>query len=145
MVSVVPKALRNAGQIPDGIDGYLHDRDGAALVHDAVVALQSAGCERGLNLGEVEPRLGHRNGGTNIDARRNLGGKRLRSQVPPGIERDDGLGIGPLGKRSDVDRRMGIRQVRAAVGIERAGRYGKRAIERVGAAMAADHVAVAGA
>ena len=137
------KALRNAGQIPDRIDGNLHDSDGAALVHDAVVALQSAGCERGLNLSEVEPRPGHRNGGTNINARRNLGGKRLRSQVPPGIERDNGVGIGPLRKWSDVDCRMGVRQVRATVRIERAGRHGKRTIERIGAAMAADDVAVA--
>ena len=140
---MVPKPLRNARQIPDRIDGDLHDSDGATLVHDMVVALQSAGCERGLNLGEVKSRLGHCNRGTNINARRNLGGKRLRSQVPPGVERDNGLGIGPLRKRSDVDRRMGIRQVRAAVRIERAGRYGKRTIERIGAAMAADHVSVA--
>src|SRR5262245_63892776 len=44
------ETLRNAGQIPDGIDGDLHDRDGAALVHHAIVALDAAGRKRGLNL-----------------------------------------------------------------------------------------------
>ena len=55
-------------------------------MHDVVIALQSAGCERCLNLGEVKPRLGHCDSGTDIDARGDLGGKRLRRQVSPGVE-----------------------------------------------------------
>src|SRR5262245_46706493 len=108
-----------------------------------VIAPQSACCQCVRDLSEVEPRLGDCNRGTDINARGDVSGKRLRNQVPPWVERYNGMGLGPLRKWSDIDCRMGIRQVRATVRIERAGRYGKRPIERIGAAMGADHVSVA--
>ena len=66
----------------------------------------------------------------------------LRDQMAPRIERDDALRIAPLRKRPDGRGGMGVGEIRAPDRIERAGRDRKRAIDRIGAAMGADHVAV---
>ena len=63
-------------------------------------------------------------------------------QMAPRIERDDALRLGPLRERPDGRGRMGVGEVGAADRIERAGRDRERAIERIGAAMRADDVAV---
>ena len=107
-------------------------------------ALSRPAGERGLHLGQVEAGLGDGDGRADVDALGDLGLESLRGQMAPGIERDDLARLAPLRERADADRRVGIGEIRPADRIERAGGHRERAIERIGAAMAADDVAVAG-
>ena len=66
----------------------------------------------------------------------------LRDQMAPRVERDDAPRLRPLRERPDGRGRIGVGQVGAADRVERAGRDRERAIERIGAAMGADDVAV---
>ena len=63
--------------------------------------------------------------------------------MAPGIERDDLPGLAPIAGtgRSRPTGEVLVRSGRA-IGLERAGRNRQRAIERIGAAMRADRVAV---
>jgi hypothetical protein len=67
-----------------------------------------------------------------------------RPRHAPRIERDDAAGFRPLRERGGPDGggRMGVGEVGAADRVERTRRYRKRAVKRVGTAMAADDVAV---
>ena len=62
--------------------------------------------------------------------------------VAPRIERDDGLGADPLRERADGNGGLRVGEVGPSNRIERAGGDGKRAVDRIGAAMRADDVAV---
>ena len=93
---------------------------------------------------QVEARLGDGDARADVEALGDLGLERLGDQMAPRIERDDLPGLAPLRERADGRGGNGVGEVRPADRIERAGGHRERAIERIGAAMAADDVAVAG-
>ena len=136
------KALRKAGQVPDRIDRDLHHRDAAIGMHDLAVGAQSLGRERLADFGQVEPCARHRDARADIDALGNVLAEILGDQMAPGVERDDFRGIAPLLERPDGRRRKRVGEIGTADRIERTGGDGERAIHRIGAAMAADHVAI---
>ena len=93
--------------------------------------------------GMFETRLGDRDGRAGCRCRPRSPPRRSRRPCGP-MDRarrscpgSDHCGCGPI-----VGRRMGVVQVRPSQRIERARRNRQRAIERIGAAMGADHVAV---
>ena len=100
------------------------------------------GVEGRFDLGQIKARASNGNGRTDIDAFRQLGAEILRDQMPPRVERDDTRRIGPLGKRTDGRGRIGVGEVGAADRVKRPGGDGQRAIDRVGAAVTTDDVAV---
>ena len=67
-VSVVPKPLRDAGQIPDRIDRDLDDRKAAVGMDGVAVRLQPAGGQRIAHLDQIEPRARDRNGRPDVEA-----------------------------------------------------------------------------
>ena len=62
--------------------------------------------------------------------------------MAPGVEGDDPARLEPLRMRADLGGRVGVVQVWPGERVERPGRDGERPVERIGAAMGADHVAV---
>ncbi len=139
------EALGDAGQIPDRIDRDLGHRHAAVVVHELAVGLEPAGADRVLHLRQVEPRLGDGDGRADVEAFGDLGLEALGDQMAPRIERDDAPRLAPLRERADGRGGMRVGEVGPADRIERAGRHRERAIERIGAAMGADDVAVAAA
>ena len=76
------------------------------------------------------------------DAAGDLVGEDLADDMAPGVERHDPLGVGPLRVRADAGGRMGVGEVRPRQRVERPRRDRQRPVERIGAAMGADDVAV---
>ena len=136
------EALGQSRQIPDRIDRNLDHGHAAVLVYDVAVMLQPAGCDGRLQFGKIEARAGDGDAWADVDAFGDLGREILGDQMAPRIERNDALRIAPLRKRADGCGGMGVGEVRTPDRIERAGRNGQRAVDRIGAAMGADHVAV---
>ena len=66
----------------------------------------------------------------------------LADMVAERVEGDDPARLGPLRVRADRGGRMGVGEVRAGERVQRPRRDGERPVERVGAAMGADDVAV---
>ena len=66
----------------------------------------------------------------------------LADAVAPRVERDDLAGLRPLRMRTDLSRRVRVVQVGPGQRVERPGGHRQRAVERIGAAMGADDVAV---
>ena len=86
------------------------------IVHDTTVGLEPTRRDRSLHLDKLEARFGHSDRRTDVDTGRDLFTELVRDQMPPWIERDDGVGIGPLRKRPDGVRRIGIGQIGPANG-----------------------------
>ncbi len=136
------ETFRDAGQIPDRLDRRLGDRDLAGVLHDRAVDFQPSGRNSLIQLRNGQPCLGDRDAWADVGAFGDLLAEILRNAMAPGIERHDAARFRPLRKRPDVDHRRGVGQIRPRDRAERAGGYGKRAIERVGAAVRTDRVAV---
>src|SRR5207248_5531482 len=79
-----------------------------------------------------------------IEAGADLLGEDLADEMPPRVERDDRLGLGPLRMRPDQGRWRGVGQVGAMVRREGAGCDRQGAVDRISAAIGSDRVAVAG-
>src|SRR5712671_1357531 len=127
--------------MPNRIDGDLHHCETAVLDNVLSIRLQPAGPDCVPHLGEIEARPGDRNGGTNILSFGDLRLERSRDEMTPGIERYNAPRFRPLRKRTDRGGRIGVRQIGTADRIERTRRDCQRAIERIGPAMAAYHIA----
>ena len=138
------EAPRDARQMPDRIDRRLRHAHVAVVVQDRSVRNEAPGRDGVLQLRHVDPRLGDRDRRPQVDARGELRGKRRRDHVAPRIERHDLVRIGPLRMRSDHFRRRRVREVRPMVAVEPSGGDRERAIERVGARVRADRVALRG-
>ena len=136
------EALGDAGQVPHRIDRDLDDRRAAIVVDVLAVGLEPPGADGIAHLAEIEPGAGDRDGGPDIEAFGDLGLEGFGDQMAPGVERDDALRLRPLRERPDGRGRIGVGQVGAADRVERPGRDRERAVERIGAAMGADDVAV---
>ncbi len=134
--------LRDAGQMPDRIQRGLGHRHLAGLLDDLAVDLQPAQANGVGDLRQGEARLGHRDGGPDVHAVGQLGGKVLGDPVAPRIEGDDLARLAPLRVRADGGGGEGVEQLRPHQRIQRAGGDGQGAIDRVGAAVGADGVAV---
>ena len=128
--------------MPDRIDRDLHHRDAAVLVHDIAIGLEPLRQDRGTDFRQIEPRACHRDARADIGAFGDLLAEIFRDQVTPGVERDDAVGFAPLRERPDGRGGERVGEIGAADRIERAGRDRERPIDGVGAAMAADHIAV---
>ena len=137
------EALRDAGQIPHRIDRDLDHRHAAVGVDGIAVGLQPPGSQRIAHLDQVEPRPGDRDARADVEAFGDLRLEGVGDQMAPRIERDDLLRLAPLRERADGGGRKRVGQVGPADRIERARRHRERAIERIGAAVGADHVAQA--
>ncbi|CCD99338.1 hypothetical protein BRAS3809_2590011 [Bradyrhizobium sp. STM 3809] len=136
------EARGDTRQVPHRVDRDLDHRHAAIGMHDVAVMDEALRGERGMQLRQLDARLGHRDGRPDVDAFGDLAAEIFRDQVAPGIERDDLGWIAPLVERADGGGGMGVGEVRAADRIERAGGDRERAVDRVGAAMAADDVAI---
>src|SRR5215831_1379357 len=136
------ESLRNTRQVPDRIDGDFHHREGAALDDVLSVGLQPTGPDGIPHFREIESRAGDGNCGANILSFGDLRLERGSGKMAPGVERDNAPRLRPLRKRTDGSGRVGICQIGTADRIEHTGRDRQRAIERVGAAMAADYVSM---
>ncbi len=90
-------------------------------MHDVAVVFEATASDRGLQLGQIEPRLGDRNARADIDPFGDLGRKVFGNEMTPGIERYDLLGIGPLSERPDDSSGMGVCEVGTLQRIKRAG------------------------
>jgi len=135
--------LGNSRQVPDRIHRDLDDRYAAVLVHDRAVALEPPRCQGVLHLVKVEARFGDGDGRARIQSFRDVGSKGFGDEMSPGIERYDALRIAPLGERADARGGMGVGEVGPPYRIERARRDRERTIDSIGAAVAADDIAVA--
>ena len=136
------EALRNSRQIPDRIDRDLDHRDAAVGMDGMAVGLQPSGGQRVADFDQVEPRPGDGDTRADVEAFGDLRLEHVRDQMSPRVERDDLLRLGPLRERSDGGGGMGVGQVGPADRVERARRNRERAIERIGAAVGADHIAL---
>ena len=144
-VSAQPKRSAMPGRYQTGSIAILDNRDAAVGVHEVAVGLEPAGGERGLHLVQVEPRLGDGDGRADVDALGDLGLESLaRRDGPRDRARRCGRGSLHCANGPMLTAGCGIGEVRPADRIERAGGHRERAIERIGAAVAADGVAVAG-
>ena len=137
------EARRDARQIPDRIDRRLDHRDVAIVVDDLAVDLEPLrrSARRAFRPWSSRARVMAMVGrisrpsaisGLNTSATRCPTGRARRSS-----------GLGPLRERSDGGGGMGVGQVGPPDRVERARRHGERAIKRIGAAVSADHVALA--
>src|SRR5258708_35709769 len=77
-----------------------------------------------------------------MDAFGDAAGEPPRAQMAPRIERDNALRVDPLLEWPDRRGGGGVGEVRPPDRIERARGYGKRAIDRIGATVGADDVAI---
>src|SRR6266853_466216 len=127
--------------MPNRIDGDLHHRETAVVDNVLSIGLQPAGPDCVSHFGEIESRAGDRNGGTNILSFGYLRLERGSDEMAPGIERHNAPRFRPLRKRTDRGGRVRVRQIGTADRIERTRRDRQRAIERIGPAMAAYHIA----
>jgi hypothetical protein len=91
----------------------------------------------------VDPRLGHGDGGPDVDALGDQLGEVLGHPVAVGVERDDPHGVGPLRMGADGRGRRGVGEIGPVDRVELPGGNGQRAVERVGPGMGPDHVALA--
>ncbi len=128
--------------MPNRIDGGLDHADFTALANDCTVLTEPAQLNGLANLRQHQPRLGDRNGGTNVQAVFDFGCKILGHPMAPRIERHDRVAAFPLRVRPDLDQRAGILQIRPRVRIQRSGRHGECAVDRIGAAVRTDDIAV---
>ena len=71
------------------------------LCTNVAVMLEPSGFDRRLQLGQIETGAGDGDARADIDAFGDLGREVFRGEMPPRIERDDPLRIGPLRKRPD--------------------------------------------
>ncbi len=136
------EALGDARQIPDRIDGGLGHRHVAALVDHLAVDLQAALGDGLVDLRQVDARLGDRDGRADVDAFGQLDREVLGDPVTPGVEADDLPRLMPLRVRADGHDRVGVVQFRPSLRGHGARRDRQRAVDRIGAAMGANGVAV---
>ena len=136
--------LRDAGQIPHRIDRDLDHRQAAVGVNRRPSAFsRPAASASRISIRSSRARViamvGRMSSPSAISVL-----ECSATQVAPRIERDDPLGLAPLRERADRRGRMGIGEVGPPDRIEHARRHRERAVERIGAAVAADHVAQPG-
>ena len=112
--------------------------------HDVAVDRDAAGGDRLADFRHVDVGAGDRDRRADVVAAREIVAELLADQMSPRIERHDLLGIGPLRIRADMRGRRGVGEVGQLVGLERLGRDGERAVDRIAAGMHADRVAMAG-
>jgi hypothetical protein len=77
-----------------------------------------------------------------VDAVGDMVAEILRDAMAPGVERDDLAGLAPLRVRSQLEHRRRVLEVRPRLWIHRPGGDGECAVDRIGAAMGADRVAI---
>ena len=141
--SVTPKRAAMPGRYQTGSIAALVTATSPRLVHDLAVDLESALVEERSQFRQRQPRLGDRDGRADVDAlARSPVLKSSATRWPHGSSETMRVGLGPLRERADLDDRRRVVQVRPRDRIERAGGNRERAIERIGAAMRADRVAV---
>ncbi len=138
------EALGEAGEVPHGVDRRLGDLHVAGVGEDVAVGLEAPGRDGGAQLRHVDMGARDRDRRAHVGARGDLVGECARHEVPPRIERDDLGGIGPLRVRAHRVRRRGVREVRPVVALQLARSHGERAVDRVGARMRADGIALRG-
>jgi hypothetical protein len=101
------EALGDARQMPDRVDRDLGDADVAGFVQDVAVGREPVCRHRGLDFGQIEPRLGDGDGRADIDALADPLAEILRDAMAERIERDDPAGREPLRLRRDLGSRDG--------------------------------------
>jgi hypothetical protein len=138
------EAFRDARQIPDRIDRRLGDRDVAGRTHDLAVHSEAAVGNGVAQFRNGQSCLGDRDGRADVDARRNLFAEIFRHPMAPRIERHDAAGVRPLRVRPDIDGGRRVGEVGTRDRVERSGGDRERPVERIGAAVGADGVAVGG-
>jgi len=74
-----------------------------------------------LQFGQIETGARDGDAWTDVDALGDLACEIFRGEMSPWIERDDPLRLSPLRKRPDRLCRVGIGEIRAPDGVERAG------------------------
>ena len=84
------------------------------------VILETSGCERSLNLGQIKPRSCDRDTRPDVGALRDLRAEILGDQMAPRIERDNPLRSRPLREWPDHRGRMGVGEVGTADRAQRA-------------------------
>ena len=136
------EARGHSRQMPDRIDGHLGDADLAAVEQHPAVGSQPPLGQKRAELRRGETCRGDRHRRTRVDARPDVFGKDLADQVTPRVERHDLGRIGPLRARCDQRRGCGVGEVRAVVARQPPRRHGKGAIDRIGAGIRADRVAL---
>src|SRR5580692_594202 len=136
------KPLRQTRKVPHRVDGDLDDGNAAVLVNDFAVVLQPSGVDRRPELRQIEAGAGDRDARPDVDSLGDFAGKIFRDEMTPGIERDNALRLAPLRERTDRCRRMRVGEIGSPDRVERARGDREWAVDRIGAAMGADDVAV---
>jgi hypothetical protein len=114
----------------------------AVLAQYLAVRLEAAGGDRLLQLGHVDMCLGDGDRRPDVPAFGKAVGEDLGNEMAPRVERNDLGGIAPLRERPDrLDRRR-VGEIGDVDRAELAGGDGEGAIERIGAVMRADDVAM---
>ena len=91
-----PEAPGDAGQPPHRLDRGLGDGRRAVREQDAAVGREAPGGDRLLDLGQVDVRLGHRDGRPDVVALRDMLAEDVGDDRAERIDRDDLLRIAPL-------------------------------------------------
>ena len=136
------KPLRETREVPHRVDGDLDHRHAAVLVNDFAVVLQPSGIDGRFEFRQIEAGAGDRDARPDVDSLGDFVGKVFRDEMTPGIERDNALRFAPLRERTDRCRRMRVGEIGAPDRVERARGDRERAVDRIGAAMGADDIAV---
>ncbi len=133
---------RDARQVPHRLD---RDLGHAHVARPGQHGRRRAPAARPHRLGDlrhVDVRAGDRDGRPHVQPGRQLVGEHFGDQMAPRVERDDRVAVRPLRERADGDGRARVGQVRPVRRVELAGGDRQRAIDRVGAGMRADGVAL---
>ena len=105
------EAARDAGQVPDRLDGGLDAGDDAALAQDRAVRGEPPLAQRLDDLGHARLEARDGDGGLHAHAASARGGgeRRVgrRHHRAPRVERDDGVRVVPRGVRPDGDDGLG--------------------------------------
>ena len=141
---LTPKRSATPGRYQTGSIATLVTATSPVSCRIVAVDLEPAGRHRVVHLGHGEPRLGDRDasGGCRRPRRSRRRSPRA-TRWPHGSSETMLSGLRPLRERADLDDGRGVGEVRPRDRVQRAGRDRERAIERIGAAMRADDVAVA--
>mmetsp|Transcript_88801 Transcript_88801/g.274924 ORF Transcript_88801/g.274924 Transcript_88801/m.274924 type:complete len:393 (-) Transcript_88801:1140-2318(-) len=136
------EALRDAGQVPHGLDGGLCHKTLPVLRQHGAVRLQAPGLQCLPALGQLDVRLRHCDRRTDIVALVKPRPKALRDDVAVRVNRDNPLWVAPAGERPDASHGRGHTQPRHVAVLNVLADPGQGPVDGIAAGVGPDGVAL---